>query len=472
VHGVGLLMRGRGFSLIEVVIVLAVLAALAALMVPLLITVANVSKSNVATGDAQGLYRAILGDQKQTFGYYGDVGDYPASLQDLVRPPAGPPAGWKGPYLELSPDPSKSNQITDAFGNAFEYFLVKNSPANTTPDTLAIISRGPDGASSNSSATPNTASDFSSTAPAPTVNTYLSTLVGSAPVNQDNIVFPNLDSANNASLLRVFTAGTYAPIIKNADANPVVNAVVTGCPALYTLKTTSLPRGSADVRTDSWTPDLPTPWATDLEQGVWRVDVTTSVGTAAVFSQVITVLPNSVLTPTITPSSIYSTVSATATLNINNQSGVAVRVMESGGTNRGNIASGSLTTCPSTNCLQILTTIHQCAPIQIQNNTSPNALIDQFTMPAVTYTRFIYAVGSADLTRTLTVTNSSVAPRVKVFANGVQIGSVLNRRSNTYTVRTNDSITVQNNAGTTMAGTPTAMPAGPKTLTCSGSSCS
>src|ERR1051326_1856803 len=66
------------------------------------------------------VYRAIVGDpSRDTFGYLGDVGDYPATLKDLFESPGL--AGWNGPYL--SEDLFSGSTVNDSFGSPMEYYL-------------------------------------------------------------------------------------------------------------------------------------------------------------------------------------------------------------------------------------------------------------------------------------------------------------------------------------------------------------
>src|SRR5947207_6109747 len=60
------------------------------------------------------VYRAIVGDPStDTFGYLGDVGDYPTTLQDLLQSPGA--TGWNGPYL--SEDLINGSTIYDSYGS-------------------------------------------------------------------------------------------------------------------------------------------------------------------------------------------------------------------------------------------------------------------------------------------------------------------------------------------------------------------
>jgi general secretion pathway protein G len=98
--------RHKGFTLIEMLIVIVVIAILALIVIPRLLGAGRKAKEATLKGDLHQLRNAI-----QQF--EADCGDYPAALADLQTAPAAGSAGgngisldvqgWQGPYLR-TPD--------------------------------------------------------------------------------------------------------------------------------------------------------------------------------------------------------------------------------------------------------------------------------------------------------------------------------------------------------------------------------
>lgn len=126
----------RGFSLIEVVVIIAVLTALAALVVPTLAAMVQGDNERVTREQAERIWLAIYGDPSDgEFGYLGDMGRLPATLTELVEQGTTQTAwhtadsgvdhvgkigtGWRGPYLRDFF--STSDLLRDAWGNSFAF---------------------------------------------------------------------------------------------------------------------------------------------------------------------------------------------------------------------------------------------------------------------------------------------------------------------------------------------------------------
>src|SRR5437762_392247 len=154
-----------GFTLLEIAMILIVLSILATALVPLASGLNDVKRANGEADELRQTYEGIVGDpDSNTFGYLGDVGDYPASLSDLVQQPASNPPGWNGPYITNVR--IENGILYDQFGGAIEYFqpILPLPPAVRT-DQLALISKGPDRTSTNTASNPNQKSSFVGTLP-------------------------------------------------------------------------------------------------------------------------------------------------------------------------------------------------------------------------------------------------------------------------------------------------------------------
>ena len=149
-------MRGRrpgtaGFTLIEVVVVIAVVSILAAMAVPYAVKIIDQSREEATKKEMEDLHNAIIGDPKiPTGGFVGDVGRLPANISELntrtagpVPPPQGLPGGgflgvkigWYGPYVNAGFDPA--GYRNDAWGTPYRY--------GVAPDAAGQIrSAGPD----------------------------------------------------------------------------------------------------------------------------------------------------------------------------------------------------------------------------------------------------------------------------------------------------------------------------------------
>lgn len=98
--------KSKGFTLIEMLIVIVVIAILALIVIPRLLGAGRKAKEAALKGDLHQIRNAI-----QQF--EADCGDYPAALDDLQTAPAAGSAGgngidldvtaWQGPYLR-TPD--------------------------------------------------------------------------------------------------------------------------------------------------------------------------------------------------------------------------------------------------------------------------------------------------------------------------------------------------------------------------------
>jgi prepilin-type N-terminal cleavage/methylation domain-containing protein len=121
----------RGFTLVELVIVIVVLGILAAVAIPMFAGVSESSRTTATLKEMQELKRAIVGSPEMVSGgrpiqrgFEGDIGHVPNRLVDLVvRPDSIAPydrlirLGWNGPYI----DSSGGRFLADAWGAAYLY---------------------------------------------------------------------------------------------------------------------------------------------------------------------------------------------------------------------------------------------------------------------------------------------------------------------------------------------------------------
>jgi general secretion pathway protein G len=120
----------RGFTLVELLVVLAILGLLIALVAPALIRQLGSAKHKIAQQSVERL--AGILDL-----YRLDVGSYPTTSQGLaaLSDNAGNVAGWNGPYIK------DASGIIDPWGRPFQY----HSPSDRPAHPFDIISLGADG---------------------------------------------------------------------------------------------------------------------------------------------------------------------------------------------------------------------------------------------------------------------------------------------------------------------------------------
>jgi general secretion pathway protein G len=134
----------RGFTLMELLLVVLIIGMLAAMVVPRLIPRAEQAKVKIAQAEIDANLPAALDL------FMLDVGRYPTSEEGLEalwsQPAAAPPDRWQGPYLTRK-------AALDPWGNPFSYYC----PPHRGGLDYDLVSVGPDGLE-------NTADDITNSA--------------------------------------------------------------------------------------------------------------------------------------------------------------------------------------------------------------------------------------------------------------------------------------------------------------------
>jgi general secretion pathway protein G len=129
-HGCSAKRDAHGFTLIELMVVLAILALLAAAILPNVVGKSDTAKQGKAKTDIA-MIESLL-DQ-----FYLDMGRYPTTdegLKVLFTPPENDATKWKGPY-------SKKKIPADPWGKPYEY----DSPGTHSSAPYEVCSYGRDG---------------------------------------------------------------------------------------------------------------------------------------------------------------------------------------------------------------------------------------------------------------------------------------------------------------------------------------
>ncbi len=150
-----MLRDSKGFTMGEMVIVIAIIAILAALIAPLAIKQIDQKRFDACREELEVIKKAIVGDSsivengtRSSFGFIGDLGREPRTLDDLVnqnglpswQQTSGVWWGWRGPYI---------NEYTDPWGNQYNYQSFYGVSGSLI--LARIWSDGPDGINNNGS---------------------------------------------------------------------------------------------------------------------------------------------------------------------------------------------------------------------------------------------------------------------------------------------------------------------------------
>ncbi len=96
----------RGFTLVELLLVLVILALIAGLVLPGIIGKAESAKAKAASSQISRISMSVES-------FYLDTGNTPSSLEELVKEPSGV-SGWNGPYI-------KNSLLKDPWGQAYKF---------------------------------------------------------------------------------------------------------------------------------------------------------------------------------------------------------------------------------------------------------------------------------------------------------------------------------------------------------------
>ena len=131
--------RPKGFTLIELILVIVLIGILAGLAANLMANALDQSRTDATLGTLQNINFAIAGNPalvangvRNSFGYVGDMGVLPGTLTDLRTSPCACPwtydaasgtgYGWNGPYIDTKQNDSGTYLYTlDGWGNALDY---------------------------------------------------------------------------------------------------------------------------------------------------------------------------------------------------------------------------------------------------------------------------------------------------------------------------------------------------------------
>jgi len=96
----------RGFTLVELLLVLVILALIAGLVLPGIIGKAESAKAKAASSQISRISMSVES-------FYLDTGRTPSSLDELVNEPSDA-SGWNGPYI-------KNSLLKDPWGRTYQY---------------------------------------------------------------------------------------------------------------------------------------------------------------------------------------------------------------------------------------------------------------------------------------------------------------------------------------------------------------
>jgi prepilin-type N-terminal cleavage/methylation domain-containing protein len=137
-----------GFTLIELLAVLAIIAVVTAAVTPSFVQWVQHERQSRTLRTLQAAYLGIYGDPRRAdHGFVGDMGQLPASLEDLVEPPLLPAQflpgnlegarfGWSGAYAQIDTLGVTNLAPADAWGNPIRLDAANGCVESNGPDGL------------------------------------------------------------------------------------------------------------------------------------------------------------------------------------------------------------------------------------------------------------------------------------------------------------------------------------------------
>ncbi|MDI6761090.1 MAG: hypothetical protein QMD05_09710, partial [Candidatus Brocadiaceae bacterium] len=151
----------KAFSLLEIVSVIAIIGILGGTIAPLAFQLFTSKRGEVTVDRLEEFKKAIIGnpfvigdDVRTSFGYVGDMGNLPASLQDLYIRGVQPTysynstlktgAGWRGPYINPDVIEDLATLRLDAYMQQFVYSTTAFTDTQTNASAIgSLTSTGP-----------------------------------------------------------------------------------------------------------------------------------------------------------------------------------------------------------------------------------------------------------------------------------------------------------------------------------------
>ncbi len=133
--------KEKGFSLIEIVVVVTILAIMVSIAIPLIGTSLRIQDKEATRKEMENIETAI-------HMYYQDTTELPSALTYLNTDPGV--SGWDGPYLTTEPN---NDYTEDAWRNTYYYNPSYDTTGGSTPNSILLYSYGHNGQDDSSGGT-------------------------------------------------------------------------------------------------------------------------------------------------------------------------------------------------------------------------------------------------------------------------------------------------------------------------------